>query len=78
VTWLPPLRLVRTGEACRNCAFFEVRPVQIEAHLRGLNSLSSGFASVRSDDGLCMKHQRLMTAAGICAQFQENAQRTSA
>jgi hypothetical protein len=45
---------------------FRAPPPALEAALAGLASLSSGYASVRSDDGLCTAHQRLVAASAIC------------
>lgn len=35
--------------------------------LRGLSSFSSAYASVRSDDGICVLHDRYVAASGNCA-----------
>jgi hypothetical protein len=54
---------------CANCAFFVTQAAQLEARLPGLNSLASGFASVRGDDGFCDRHERLLGAASACRDF---------
>jgi hypothetical protein len=35
----------------------------------GLNTLSSGNASVRKDDGICTLHDRYLSANAHCDQF---------
>jgi hypothetical protein len=56
-----------TTAACRNCRhFFNASPA-IESALPGLSSLSSGYASVRADDGLCSLHDRYIAAESLCA-----------
>ena len=55
--------------ACASCAHFVSDPRLIEAHLPGFNALSSASASVRGDDGLCLRHQRLLGAASLCADY---------
>jgi hypothetical protein len=53
--------------ACRNCRhFFNASPA-IESALPGLSSLSSAYASVRADDGVCSLHDRYIAAESLCA-----------
>ena len=47
--------------ACAACRHFRDDPADIEAALPGLSVLSSGYASVRGQDGLCLKHDRFVT-----------------
>ncbi len=58
--------------ACRQCKHFRNQPAQLEAALPGLSSLSSAYAAVRCNDGLCAVHERYVTAASVCAGFAEN------
>jgi hypothetical protein len=51
------------------CSHFTHSPAALEAALPGLASLSSAYASVRADDGLCVLHDRYVAADSICAQF---------
>jgi hypothetical protein len=54
------------GAACANCRhFFNASPA-IESALPGLSSLSSGYASVRADDGVCSVHDRYVAAESVC------------
>jgi hypothetical protein len=52
---------------CANCAHFENAPVMLERLIPGLRSLSSGFAAVRDQDGLCSLHERYLPASAFCA-----------
>jgi hypothetical protein len=52
---------------CGNCRHFEGRPAALEAALPGLRSMSSAYASVRAQDGLCAWHDRQVGAAAVCA-----------
>jgi hypothetical protein len=58
---------------CLRCRHFEHSPAALEAALPGLSSLSSAYAAVRADDGLCSVHQRYVTAASTCPQFSARA-----
>jgi hypothetical protein len=53
-------------KACRDCLWFRNDPAFLEAAVKGLNALSSAWASVRSDDGLCVKHDHFTPASGVC------------
>ncbi|HEX3897193.1 MAG TPA: hypothetical protein VHW73_13365 [Rudaea sp.] len=58
-----------TNECCERCVHFERDPLAIERAVPGLNVMSSGFASVRADDGLCRHHDRHVSARATCATF---------
>jgi hypothetical protein len=60
-------------ESCRSCAHFRNDPEYLERLLIGLTSLSSGYASVLADDGLCGRHQRQCSADFWCADFHAAA-----
>jgi len=53
--------------SCAGCRHFNGRPLDLEAALPGLSSLSSAYASVRSDDGICALHDRYVAASSWCA-----------
>jgi hypothetical protein len=55
--------------ACAACVYFRNEPGFLEAGIGGLASLSSSHASVRSDDGLCLRHDRHVTAKSCCAAY---------
>jgi hypothetical protein len=63
--------------SCLDCSQFNSAPLEIEAALPGLASLSSGYASVRSNDGLCNFHDRYVAASSVCAQYRNPAVRTA-
>jgi hypothetical protein len=52
--------------SCRACRHFSDSAPAIEAAMPGLASLSSAYAAVRSDDGVCGVHHRLIGAAWSC------------
>jgi hypothetical protein len=58
---------------CAHCRHFDADPVRMEAMTPGLNTMSSGFASVRSGDGLCDFHQRHVPTHATCAAFAEKS-----
>jgi hypothetical protein len=60
---------VPSPNSCIDCRRFEHAPAALEAALPGLSSLSSAYAAVRADDGLCGLHRRYVTAASSCPQF---------
>jgi hypothetical protein len=58
-----------TSPACLTCKHFNHAPAALEAALPGLSSLSSAYAAVRCDDGICAVHQRYVTASSVCPAF---------
>jgi hypothetical protein len=54
---------------CISCAQFRNDPAYLEAAMPGLSSLSSANASARGDDGLCLRHDRYLSARAGCADF---------
>jgi hypothetical protein len=55
--------------ACRGCRFFDNRPLAIAAGLPLIASLSSVHGSIWADDGLCLRHDRLVPARGRCGDY---------
>ncbi len=55
---------------CLHCTHFRNHPAYLEAVFKGLNSLSSGTASVRKDDGICLLHDLYLSADDGCDRFQ--------
>jgi hypothetical protein len=45
--------------------------LEVEAALPGLSSLSSAYAAVRCNDGICAVHERYIAASSICPAFEE-------
>jgi len=54
---------------CARCESFRGEGRDFEILLPGLTALSSGYASVRSDDGICARHDRFVAAKSCCADF---------
>jgi hypothetical protein len=62
-----------SSTSCLRCRHFDNSPAALEAALPGLSSLSSAYAAVRGNDGLCSVHQRYVTAESTCQQFDARA-----
>ncbi|HEX9461152.1 MAG TPA: hypothetical protein VGB82_01010 [Alphaproteobacteria bacterium] len=58
---------------CRDCRHFRNDPEYLEAVFKGLASLSSAYASVRADDGICLRHDRYLGAGSWCGEFSTRA-----
>ena len=58
------------GRCCGACAHFRNDPAYLEALFPGLTSLASADASVRGDDGHCLRHDRYLGAGACCADFR--------
>lgn len=56
---------------CALCRYFESGARELEAKLPGLKCLSSGYAAVRADDGICGKRDRHVAASSTCADYEE-------
>ena len=54
---------------CRHCAYFRNDPAYIETVFKGLASMSSAHASVRAEDGLCLRHDRYLSAEAGCDDY---------
>ena len=54
---------------CGACVQFRNDPAYLEAAMPGLSSLGSAYASVRADDGICLRHDRYLSARASCADF---------
>jgi hypothetical protein len=54
---------------CGSCRHFRNDPQYLEAAIPGLSSFSSGAASVRADDGLCLERERYLSARASCGFF---------
>ena len=55
---------------CIYCAHFRNSPDYLEQEIKGLNTLSSGYASVRKDDGICLKNGVYLSARDWCEKFE--------
>lgn len=57
-------------ECCSNCTYFRNDPEFIELTFAGLGSLSSARGSTRGDDGICLRHDRYLSARASCGAFR--------
>jgi hypothetical protein len=64
------IQLRNDGPICRDCAHFKNDPAHIEAAYPGLTIMSSGFASVRDQDGFCNLNQLYLSAGDCCPGFK--------
>jgi hypothetical protein len=55
---------------CIYCAHFRNSPAYLEQAIKGLNTMSSGHASVRKDDGICLKNDVYLSAQDWCDGFE--------
>lgn len=59
-----------TQQRCGACRFFAGAPAALERAIPGLNILSSAYGSVRSDTGLCERHETFVTGeTKACSEF---------
>jgi hypothetical protein len=58
-----------TPRQCRACAHFRNDAKYLEIAFKGLTSLSSAYGSARSDDGICLRHDRFISARSSCTDF---------
>ena len=56
-------------EKCLNCHHFRNDPRYLETTIKGLNCLSSGDASVRKDDGICLVRDQYLSADFWCDRY---------
>lgn len=55
--------------SCRACVHFCNNPAYLEAIFAGYSALSSAWGSTRAEDGLCLRHDRYLSANAGCADF---------
>ena len=63
------IQLRNSGPICQKCVHFQNDPALIEEVYRGLTVMSSGFASVRDQDGFCNYNQLYLSAGDSCPSF---------
>jgi hypothetical protein len=63
---------VQTQARCAACTHFRDEAEFIEQALPGLGALSSARGSVRANDGICLRHDRYVSARGGCGDFASN------
>ena len=57
------------SECCFGCVHFHNSPEYLEKVYPGIKTMSSGYASVRKDDGICTLHGLYLSASAHCEQF---------
>jgi hypothetical protein len=62
-----------SAQDCRLCRHFCDDPQRLERELPGLSALSSYHAAVRAEDGLCLRHDRLVNGRSRCTAFTPSA-----
>ena len=55
---------------CINCVHFRNSPGYLEEAIKGLSTMSSGHASVRKDDGICVMNDVYLSARDWCEKFE--------
>jgi len=71
----PWVRKPEPARQCASCAHFRNDPAYLESAFPGLTSLSSGYASVRANDGLCARHQLYLGAGDWCGAYASRNER---
>jgi len=56
------------ARSCATCVSFRSDPIELESAIPGLRSFGSGFAAVRSNDGVCVRHDRYLSASACCTE----------
>jgi hypothetical protein len=59
----------KASARCGSCRHFRNDAAYLETAIPGLSSMSSADASARGDDGLCLHHDRYLSARASCADF---------
>lgn len=77
---LKPLTASRPSVAgpCLKCSHFRNNPDYLESVFKGFNCLSSGWASVRKDDGICLLNDLYLSADDWCDRFVPAPRKDSA
>jgi len=63
----------RDAMACIGCSHFMHDAPSLERALPGLAALSSAYAAVRANDGLCRMHDRYVASSSSCARYRPAA-----
>ena len=57
-------------QRCLTCRHFRNGPRYLESVFKGMNILGSAYASVRSNDGICLRHDLYLSADARCDDFE--------
>ncbi|MGA7594070.1 MAG: hypothetical protein WCA64_02640 [Gallionella sp.] len=60
------------AESCFGCKYFSNSPEFMERTYPGIKTMSSGYASVRKDDGICSLHDLYLSASAYCEQYSSD------
>jgi hypothetical protein len=60
----------RAAKCCILCTHFNNSPEYLESVFKGLATLSSAYASVRKQDGICNLRDLYLSADGLCDDFE--------
>jgi len=60
------------SRCCINCNHFRNSPAYLEQVFSGMKTMSSGHASVRMDDGICLLHDEYLSANDWCDHFEKH------
>ncbi|SEA02373.1 hypothetical protein SAMN05192529_10694 [Arachidicoccus rhizosphaerae] len=76
------LKYIQTSKAtpkeqCRTCKYFNNHPHLVESQFNGITTLSSGYASVRHQDGICSKINRYLSIYDSCIHYTSNQNPTN-
>ncbi len=58
-------------KTCRECRFFNNDAAWLERALPGLNVLSSAYASVRAEAGICGRRELFLSPTARCKDFED-------
>lgn len=61
--------MAKHAHCCRNCQYFRNDPAYLEVAFKGLSSLSSAYASVRCEDGICTERDIYLSPSASCDHF---------
>ena len=64
--------MAATNTTCRECRFFNNDPAWLERALPGLNVLSSAYASVRAEAGICSRRDLFLSPTTRCEYFERD------
>ncbi len=64
-------------QICQHCTHFTNEAGAVERALPGLSSLSSAYAAVRGDDGICDRDETMRRARWSCAGFASRSAQPS-
>ncbi len=64
--------------SCRACVHFRNDPAYLETVFAGYSAMSSAWGCTRAEDGICLRHDRYLSADAGCADFTRAEVRSDA